>query len=60
MKLTCTLRLIEETFTAAAFAEENEHETARELLRQQETERTSFQAGCDRGDCCLAALTPAV
>jgi hypothetical protein len=60
MKLTCTLRLIEDAFTATAFAEENEHETARELLRQQETERAAFQAACDRDDCHLAALTPAV
>ncbi|WP_417909883.1 hypothetical protein [Candidatus Electronema sp. PJ] len=39
MKLICTLQAIEESFSAAAFAEENEHQTARELLRRQETER---------------------
>jgi len=36
MKLICTLRTIEENFSAAAFAEENEHQTARELIRRQE------------------------
>jgi hypothetical protein len=39
MKLICTLQAIEEHFSAAAFAEENEHQTARELLRRQEDER---------------------
>ena len=47
MKLICTLQAIEESFSAAAFAEENEHQTARELLRRQEGER--------KAQLCLAA-----
>uniref|UniRef100_UPI004056EAA6 hypothetical protein n=1 Tax=Candidatus Electronema sp. TaxID=2698783 RepID=UPI004056EAA6 len=39
MKLICTLQAIEESFSAAAFAEENEHQAAREMLRRQESER---------------------
>lgn len=39
MKLICTLQAIEESFSAAAFAEENEHQAAREMLRRQDGER---------------------
>lgn len=60
MKLACTLRLIEETFSAAAFAEENEQETARELLRQQEAERMSLHAASADSECRLCRLAPAV
>ncbi len=36
MKLICTLQTVEEYFSAAAFAEANEHQTARELLQRHE------------------------
>ncbi len=62
MKLVCTLRcLIEETFTAAAFAEEGQHETARELLRKEEAERAARRAAAIGGECCLrTGAAPAV
>ncbi|WP_417915881.1 hypothetical protein [Candidatus Electronema sp. JC] len=41
MKLICTLLAIEESFSAAAFAEENEHQAAREMLRRTDGERRS-------------------
>jgi len=59
MKLLCTLRLIEESFSAAAFAEENEHQTARELLRQEEAERPSCCAHAGSDEHRLAHLTAA-
>lgn len=60
MKLICTLQAIEESFSAAAFAEENDYQTARELLRRQEGERKAQcrPAAADAEK--LGTLTPAV
>ena len=44
-QLNSLLRLLEKTFTAAAFAEEGEHETALELTGMNEAEQ-SICCGC--------------
>jgi hypothetical protein len=56
MKLACTLRLIEETFSAAAFAEENEQETALALLGTKEAENSMFCACSASQEHCLCTL----
>ncbi|CAK8712204.1 MAG: hypothetical protein CDV28_10249 [Candidatus Electronema aureum] len=58
MKLICTLQAIEETFSAAAFAEENDHQSALELLRRQEPERKTVSATPINREK-LRSLTPA-
>jgi hypothetical protein len=58
MKLICTLKTIEETFSAAAFAEENDHQSALELLRRQEPERKTVSATPINREK-LRSLTPA-
>lgn len=45
MQLNSLLRLLEKTFTAAAFAEEGEHETALELTGMNEAEQSTY-CGC--------------
>ncbi|WP_417913272.1 hypothetical protein [Candidatus Electronema sp. TJ] len=60
MKLICTLQALEEQFSAAAFAEENEHQTAREMLRRQEGERKAqLHPAAAVSTEKLGALTPA-
>ena len=61
MKLICTLQAIEESLSAVAFAEENEHQTARELLRQQDSERKrQFRPTVVINEPCRREMPPAV
>ena len=59
MKLICTLQAIEESFSAAAFAEENEHQAAREMLRRQDGEWKAQHRPAAVSTEKLGTLTPA-
>lgn len=59
MKLTSVLRLFQETLTAAAFAEEGEHETALALLGTKESENSMFCACSASQEHCLCTLRSA-
>uniref|UniRef100_UPI004055F9BA hypothetical protein n=1 Tax=Candidatus Electronema sp. TaxID=2698783 RepID=UPI004055F9BA len=61
MKLICTLQAIEESFSAAAFAEENEHQAAREMLRQLDGERRrQLRPAAVSSETCRREMPPAV
>lgn len=59
MKLTSVLRLLQETFTAAAFAEANEHETALIMLGTKGAGKSTFCACPTSGEECLCTLSSA-
>jgi len=59
MQLTSVLRLLQETFTATAFAEENEHETALTMLGTKGVEKSTFCACSTSGEECLCTLSSA-
>lgn len=61
MKLICTLRAIEESFSAAAFAEENEHQAACDMLRRQDSERRhQLRPAAASSEKCRRVMPPAV
>ena len=59
MKLTSVLRLLQETFTAAAFAEANEHETALIMLGTKGGEKSTSCACPISREECLCTLRAA-